>query len=798
MPNNNIVFGVDLLPRTTEQYDLGNTTYKWNNIYAKKIYSDGLEVITSHALGYGQIAIDRETGTNAVTPNTTQLVSISSNEVFTFKTGNKWLTAAGTNSATAGSDILTIGHALSGVTAKDSYATNNVNRSENISFTVTDIQFDAAGHITASADNTRIIPVFGKSGSTHAIGVVPDPGITEGTTKFLCEDATWKIPSVTIPVATTTALGGIQVGYTTNNKNYQVQLDNEHNAYVNVPWENTWNALTTTVSGYVSAPNFQNNENGELYFLRGDISWATLPAATTSSAGIIQIGTSSTNAAAGNHIHGNISNTGTISIINNNDTGSMAVVTDSDSAITIANLSVGINDATDTGNTTTTFVSSVTQNSIGKITVSLSSMPDFLTTAGGIMSGGLSFQEPTINLTSNTNGIEVDKYFPMIKFIDGNATPYTAATLRARAETDGDTSVELLACNTLATISEGATVYNETTAGIRIRIGKDGHGQIFTDSNIIIDRPYEQNRSVGIGVQNSTIGLYTGVYLGTDGVSHGLYSNGYSADNNANSFVSDGKWLIYRDTSGNINLREHIVNYRIRIKNEDRAKGYYTPDGATTFGYIGFYDKNENILGQIYNNTTSANIIRTNIFAYKNSATATSGDYAYFGPAYNTSSDIKRTYTNCLVYGAVWNDYAEYRKGEVTEGGYCVTETPSGMLMKTTKRLQAGCRITSDTFGFAIGETKECQTPIAVSGRVLVYPYRPKEEYLLGDALCSAPNGTVDIMTREEIREYPERIVGIVSEIPNYETWYGGGIGEEEGDTATPVPVNGRIWIYVR
>ena len=42
-------------------------------------------------------------------------------------------------------------------------------------------------------------------------------------------------------------------------------------------------------------------------------------------------------------------------------------------------------------------------------------------------------------------------------------------------------------------------------------------------------------------------------------------------------------------------------------------------------------------------------------------------------------------------------------------------------------------------------------------------------------------------MTREEIKEYPDRIIGIVSEIPDYETWGSGN-----------VPVNGRIWIKVK
>lgn len=145
------------------------------------------------------------------------------------------------------------------------------------------------------------------------------------------------------------------------------------------------------------------------------------------------------------------------------------------------------------------------------------------------------------------------------------------------------------------------------------------------------------------------------------------------------------------------------------------------------------------------------------------------------------------------VYNAVWNDYAECRNVGTLEPGYCVTETSSGVMYKTWERLQPGCKMTSDTFGTCMGETDEAQTPIAVAGRVLAYPYRDVSEYHLGDAVCSAPDGKIDIMTREEIKEYPERIVGTVSEIPGYDVWYGG-----TKEDPKPIQVNGRIWIYVR
>lgn len=140
------------------------------------------------------------------------------------------------------------------------------------------------------------------------------------------------------------------------------------------------------------------------------------------------------------------------------------------------------------------------------------------------------------------------------------------------------------------------------------------------------------------------------------------------------------------------------------------------------------------------------------------------------------------------VYGAVWNDYAEYRKTkEYIQPGYCVIETGKGDLIKSSKRLQPGANIVSDTFGFAIGETEQTKTPLAVSGRVLAYPYEDRDSYQAGDPVCSGPNGTISKMTREEVREYPDRIIGTVSEIPDYEVW---GTGN--------VKVNNRIWIKVK
>ena len=139
------------------------------------------------------------------------------------------------------------------------------------------------------------------------------------------------------------------------------------------------------------------------------------------------------------------------------------------------------------------------------------------------------------------------------------------------------------------------------------------------------------------------------------------------------------------------------------------------------------------------------------------------------------------------VRGAVWNDYAEYRESLIKEAGRCVVETGYGDLELSTKRLQLGGNIISDTFGFSIGETDKAKTPIAVCGRVLAYPYEDRYKFTAGAAVCSGPDGTISLMTREEVKEWPDAIVGYVSEIPEYKEW-----GPDK------IQVNNRSWIKVK
>lgn len=140
------------------------------------------------------------------------------------------------------------------------------------------------------------------------------------------------------------------------------------------------------------------------------------------------------------------------------------------------------------------------------------------------------------------------------------------------------------------------------------------------------------------------------------------------------------------------------------------------------------------------------------------------------------------------VFHAVYNDYAEYRTTlKEVKPGQCVYDNDDGTLSISDRFLIPGAQIVSDTFGTSMGYTEKCQTPLAVAGRVLVYPYQDRKNYHAGMCVCSAPGGTVNIMSRKDIQEYPDCIIGIVSEIPNYEYW-----GTDN------VKVDGRIWIKIK
>ena len=318
-----------------------------------------------------------------------------------------------------------------------------------------------------------------------------------------------------------------------------------------------------------------------------------------------------------------------------------------------------------------------------------------------------------------------------------------------------------------------------------------------------------------------------------------IYING-SASSSSNHTLPAGSYLVYYDgtnyyfrTDGGIQGGSFIGNASTATKATQDGNGsvisstYLKLSGGTltgaleitggTFNYSSIQNGSSNADRNVWFSTSSSRGIPcyNDNFKYNpstntltvgsitgNAATATNATNVNI--ADDTSSKIyvlgatttgnTRIYRESSVYmqsnvlyGAAWNDYAEYRSSDPIEPGRVICETGNGTLKLSTERLQPGANVVSDTFGFAIGETENCKTPIAVSGRALVYTYEDRYSYNAGDPVCAAPGGTVSKMSREEVMMYPDRIVGTVSEIPEYEHW---GTGNVE--------VKNRIWIKVK
>ena len=90
----------------------------------------------------------------------------------------------------------------------------------------------------------------------------------------------------TLPIATSSTLGGIKVGYTESEKNYAVKLDSSSKAYVSVPWQNTTYSNATTSTAGLMSPEDKKKLDG-ISEEGGDY---ILPSASSDSLGGIKVG----------------------------------------------------------------------------------------------------------------------------------------------------------------------------------------------------------------------------------------------------------------------------------------------------------------------------------------------------------------------------------------------------------------------------------------------------------------------------------------------------------------------------
>lgn len=115
-----------------------------------------------------------------------------------------------------------------------------------------------------------------------------------------------------------------------------------------------------------------------------------------------------------------------------------------------------------------------------------------------------------------------------------------------------------------------------------------------------------------------------------------------------------------------------------------------------------------------------------------------------------------------VVESSGGDDLAEFRilaDGEFLEYGKCYYQTDDG-IKKTSKKFQPGIiGIASDTYGLVLGGSTLNTAPIGLTGMALAYINTKEKEPEIGDCLTSGLNGTLEIMTRDEIKEYPDMII---------------------------------------
>ena len=99
---------------------------------------------------------------------------------------------------------------------------------------------DVTWALLRSNDDERPIAWSHISDAVTAQGYATQSWVTSNFNKYV------------LPTATTSALGGIKVGYTTSGKNYKVQVDASGNAFVNVPWQAGTGTVTSVKVGTTS------------------------------------------------------------------------------------------------------------------------------------------------------------------------------------------------------------------------------------------------------------------------------------------------------------------------------------------------------------------------------------------------------------------------------------------------------------------------------------------------------------------------------------------------------------------
>jgi hypothetical protein len=142
-----------------------------------------------------------------------------------------------------------------------------------------------------SADVTLTASVMQASGTSHAAGLAPDPGATAGSTRFLCENATWIAPPAA-PVTSVFGRTGAVVAVSTDYSAFYVPVARQVLAGAGLSGGGALSADVTLAAVPMAASGLSHSGGtvpdpgataGTTRFLREDATWATTPAAPVSS-----------------------------------------------------------------------------------------------------------------------------------------------------------------------------------------------------------------------------------------------------------------------------------------------------------------------------------------------------------------------------------------------------------------------------------------------------------------------------------------------------------------------------------
>ncbi len=167
----------------------------------------------------------------------------------------------------------------------------------------------------------------------------------------------------------------------------------------------------------------------------------------------------------------------------------------------------------------------------------------------------------------------------------------------------------------------------------------------------------------------------------------------------------------------------------------------------------------------------------------------TTGAVSGSGSDAGTGLEASGDFAAQRVWNAVWNDVADFQLlNDKLIYGKCYYDTKEGAKICTERCQMSAIGMASDTFGFAAGTGANpgSEVPIAIGGWMLAYV---DQEYPSGTPLTNDENGDLTEMTKEEKREYPERLLAIYKKPETSEKW---------GPENRQIEVNGRHWVKVK